>query len=201
MRCCQLTSTTFVPAIAALAGLLLIESLALTATAADRPLGKRPTGTYLTADQQAILDAHNQYRAKHCVPAMEWSPGLAALAGQWARGCRSEVNGDTVAFQHFKGGGVKTGENLYWSWPSGNAPGSAAVDSWYNEIGSYDFNNPVYSQATGHFTQMIWRASTQLGCAKAVCEKDHQYDYWVCRYYSPGNVDGQFAANVPQACK
>ena len=144
----------------------------------------------LFADAQALLNAHNGYRAKHCVPNLTWSADLAAAAQAWASGCK--MNGS--AFVH---SGVP-GENLHWAYPPGSQAASAAVDSWYNEIGAYNFNNPGFGSTTGHFTQVIWRASTQLGCAKATCGN---YDYWVCRYAPAGNVTGQFPANVPPACK
>ena len=137
-----------------------------------------------------MLNAHNAYRAKHCVPAMTWSADLAAGAQAWANGCKMSGN----VFVH---SGVP-GENLRWSYPPGSQGAASAVNSWYNEIGAYNFNNPGFSSATGHFTQVIWRNSTQLGCAKAVCGNN---DYWVCRYGPAGNITGQFPANVPQACK
>ncbi len=130
-------------------------------------------GGGLSADAQALLNAHNGYRAKHCVPNLTWSADLAATAQAWASGCK--MNGS--AFVH---SGVP-GENSHWAYPPGSQAASAAVDSWYNEISAYNFNNPGFSSATGHFTQVIWRASTQLGCAKATC--------------------GKFPANVPPACK
>ena len=151
-------------------------------------------GAGLSADQQAILNAHNFYRAKHCVPLMTWSSDLANGAQSWANGCKQ--NNDV--FVH---SGVP-GENLHWSWPVGSEPAKAAVDDWYNEIHAYNFNNPGFSSATGHFTQVVWRGSTQLGCARATCKTSHgDTDYWVCRYSPPGNIQGQFPANIPAACK
>ncbi len=142
------------------------------------------------ADKDALLNAHNTFRAKHCVPAMTWSADLAAGAQQWASGCKM----DGGKFVH---SGV-AGENLFWSTPPGGQGDGAVTASWYNEIGNYNFNNPGFSPNTGHFTQVVWAASTQLGCAKAVCGN---FDYWVCRYSPPGNVTGQFPANVKPLCK
>ena len=69
--------------------------------------------------------------------------------------------------------------------------------SWYDEIAKYDFAAPGFSQKTGHFTQVVWRNSKELGCAKASCSGK---DYWVCRYSPPGNIAGQFPENV-QSCE
>lgn len=39
----------------------------------------------------------------------------------------------------------------------------------YNEYSQYNYNYPGFSEATGHFTQVVWKATTQLGCAVKVC--------------------------------
>ena len=52
---------------------------------------------------KTILDAHNSYRAKHCVPSLTWSGDLAASAQQWASRC--DFNHDDRS---------PLGENLFW---------------------------------------------------------------------------------------
>jgi len=42
----------------------------------------------------------------------------------------------------------------------------------------------------GHYTQVVWRSTTTVGCAMAVC-KDSQEQIWVCQYQKPGNWVGQ----------
>ena len=39
----------------------------------------------------------------------------------------------------------------------------------------------------GHYTQLIWPATREVGCAVA---KDSNYDVLVCRYWPAGNVIG-----------
>jgi hypothetical protein len=55
---------------------------------------------------------------------------------------------------------------------------------------------------TGHFTQVVWKASQRLGCAHQLCKTVRGLDGWidahylVCRYDPPGNYAGQYVANV-----
>ncbi|KAF7303384.1 Fruiting body protein SC7 [Mycena indigotica] len=74
--------------------------------------------------------------------------------------------------------------------------GGKAIVSWTNEVGDYDPKNPVPS----HFTQVVWRGTTQVGCALTVCAPGTIFDpkftntaeYYVCEYAPPGNIIGQF---------
>ena len=45
--------------------------------------------------------------------------------------------------------------------------GGEAVTNWYNEFEQYNFAQPGFSLATGHFTQVVWKASTKLGMGRA----------------------------------
>jgi hypothetical protein len=52
---------------------------------------------------------------------------------------------------------------------------------------------------TGHFTQVVWRQTTQLGCGVSTCRG---MDIWVCEYDPPGNVQGHYRQNVlPASCQ
>lgn len=139
------------------------------------------TATRAASQMQDVLDAHNTYRAKHCVPKLAWSEQVAASAQQWA---------DRCVFEHQKGSGY--GENLAW----GSSPNSA-VARWYNEISKYNYSNPGFSMKTGHFTQVVWRGSKEVGGGMAICKGQN---FLVCRYSPPGNVSSQFPTNVPKAC-
>lgn len=62
------------------------------------------------------------------------------------------------------------------------------------QISMYNYASGSFSAATGHATQVLWAATTQLGCA--VAQGGCGGATWVCHYAPPGNVMGQFQANV-----
>ena len=70
---------------------------------------------------------------------------------------------------------------------------------WYDEIAQYRFPDGGFSMETGHFTQVVWRGTTQVGCGHSQCKGN---DIWVCNYDPAGNWDGQYRENVlPRGCK
>jgi uncharacterized protein YkwD len=122
-----------------------------------------------------VLTKHNELRAQHCAPALTWDDEVAKSAQEWADRCVFDHD-TTTSF----------GENL--------AGGSEQpTEMWYDEVKLYDFAAPGFSQATGHFTQVVWRASTKLGCGRADCGFGV---YFVCRYAPRGNVTGGYEQNV-----
>lgn len=92
---------------------------------------------------------------------------------------------------------------------------AVATDDWYSEVSSYNFATPasgaglsIDGGATGHFTLAVWSGTTQMGCAVATCpgaatspfpDKTKPWVFVVCQYTPPGNVVGQFPANVKRS--
>lgn len=144
-----------------------------------------------------MLNLHNYYRAQHSAPPLTISRRLnqiaQAYADQLAATSRFEHSGNRLYNEIL-------GENLYMEWIShGPVPVSTrtAMKSWYDEIGLYDFNNPGYSEETGHFTQMVWRSTKWLGVGMAL-SADGREVYFVTNYYPAGNIVnyGYFQQNV-----
>lgn len=48
------------------------------------------------------------------------------------------------------------------SWPS-------RVSCRYGTGKYYNFNNPGFSMQAGQFTQLVWKATTKVGCAAVAC--------------------------------
>lgn len=154
-----------------------------------RPEPPQPAG--LSKDAAQILSAHNRYRADHCAAPMTWSPKLEQVAQAWA----NSLKADGCKFGH---SGGQYGENLA-AGTSGTLDGNAVAAMWYDEIKDYDFKSGGFSMQTGHFTQVVWKGTSSIGCGKATCRG---MDIWVCNYDPPGNVDRGYRQNVaPKGCK
>lgn len=82
--------------------------------------------------------------------------------------------------------------NPFHSWAS-------FVNMWGSERKQHNFNSPGFSPATGHFTQVVWKKTTDVGCGWKLCHggprKANGY-YVVCKYSPAGNYQGQFRENV-----
>lgn len=145
----------------------------------------------LPAAARAMLDEHNRARAQHCAPALTWSPKVAAAAQRWANHLRDQG----CAFEHSQ---TEYGENLA-AGSTGSMSPRQAVAMWMEEKRDYDFGRGGFSMKTGHFTQVIWRGSSQLGCGMSSCDG---MDIWVCNYAPPGNMEGEYKQNVlPESCR
>ncbi len=138
-----------------------------------------------------ILAAHNRYRAELNIPPLEWSGQLASHARGWAdhlarMGGRSLVHSSNSSRPG-------EGENL-WMGTSGYYSYAQMVDSWgaekrYFTVGTFPRVSTSGNWAdVGHYTQIIWKNTRQVGCALATAGG---YDILVCRYSPPGNYIGQ----------
>ena len=89
------------------------------------------------------------------------------------------------------------GENLAMIWQKYDKAARTATKMWYDEIKQYKFNNPGFSGGTGHFTQVVWKGSRELGMGRAKgTGKKGDFTYIVARYKPAGNMMGKFEENV-----
>ena len=143
--------------------------------------------------EQLVLDKHNELRARH-----QDTPPL----------CYAEITGDDVTFaaqdwaDHIAETGDSKhtpnpkdfGENLSWSTYPGEDPpdpGPFYLDGtqrWYDEIRDWDFELGQSKGLTSHFTQVVWKSTTQMNCgfATRTSETPHKA-YVVCQYWPKGN--------------
>jgi len=69
----------------------------------------------------------------------------------------------------------------------------ASAFGWADEFPNYNYaaNTCASGQQCGHYTQMVWRTSTQVGCASVTCSNGKVLV--VCNYSPAGNTMGQKA--------
>ena len=72
----------------------------------------------------------------------------------------------------------------------------------YSEIDYYNWTTHatnVPEKAIGHFTQVVWKNSANVGMAIATATKsDWIYTFIVARYTPAGNYIGQYGSNVKE---
>ncbi|RVD88487.1 uncharacterized protein DFL_002671 [Arthrobotrys flagrans] len=143
---------------------------------APAPVAPAPVG-----DDQKCLETHNKFRAAHGAQPLTWSQEMADFARDKTQDCT----------MHHSGGPY--GENLAF----GYTDVIAAVTAWYEEKNQYNPAAPGFQLSTGHFTQLIWKATTEIGCYNRQCGGSQ---YLMCEYRAPGNVVGEngryFTENV-----
>uniref|UniRef100_A0A182WIM3 SCP domain-containing protein n=1 Tax=Anopheles minimus TaxID=112268 RepID=A0A182WIM3_9DIPT len=148
-----------------------------------------------TEFERECLKAHNEYRTRHGVLPLKLSKRLCRYAEEWAKVIAARgvlVHRSNSAY----------GENIFCSWSSSNTPGSSMtvsgrepVENWYSEIDIHIFGKEPATLKTGHFTQVVWKDSRELGVGLARNRSGQVFV--VANYDPPGNYIGSFAKNVP----
>lgn len=135
-----------------------------------------------TPDSKLLLDSHNHYRQELNLPPLTWSDELASSAREWAD--------QLAASKSFRHSTTKHGENL-WMGTAGAYTQKDMVDSWGSEKQYYQHETYLKvppAGVVGHYTQIIWRNTTRVGCGIASFSGQ---EVLVCQYDPPGNWVGQ----------
>ncbi|KAF2182085.1 PR-1-like protein [Zopfia rhizophila CBS 207.26] len=145
----------------------------------------------------AVMRAHWYWRRPHCAQDLKWDPKLAKDAQESVNRCSHP------RLRHDRGGsnlsGVDPAPEDYKGWIAFT---HGAIHGWHDEMGKYPWDNPHYEDAYGHFTQLVWRASSRVGCAIAHCD-GNQAGRIYCFYEEAGNnvSPGEFQKNIfPLVC-
>lgn len=106
----------------------------------------------------------------------------------------AKIFGVTVKLTQQQGG--PNGENLAENFVTP----TIAIDAWAGEESKYNYKKAEFSDAAGHFTQLVWKNTTTVGCGAMNCTNSDSNGangwYLVCEYDPPGNFIGQFKGNV-----
>lgn len=191
-----------------LAAVLLLQSTFLNACQVQRPVSVKPptvkpqgvspgrlaenlsSGSRIPLQEAGqIVTLHNTIRAEVGVGPVIWSEKLAAYAQQWADHlvsswwCRMEHRPNSGKWQE------EYGENLFIG-TAGYYGTADAVMAWAAEKPRYhgETLQSLPRSGAGHYTQMVWRDTTQIGCATGMCRGNLLV---VCNYDPQGNIIGQ----------
>jgi hypothetical protein len=168
------------------------------------------TGNPETGRLVGITAAHNMVRAmvqtSTPLPPLTWSPTLAEYAQQW-----TDTLAMTCSQMHRSSAELQSkgyGENLaaFASYPTPPmSTAQQAVSGWAGEVACWTFGQfmrtdscsascvaQMSSDGCGHYTQVVWRKTTQVGCGVSTCTKGGEmWDIWICNYSPAGNFVGQ----------
>eukprot|EP01084_Bolivina_argentea_P036280 67150_1 len=153
-------------------------------------------GLQSAAQNEALLDIHNEYRSTTATgqtagqPAatnmnkLMWDPYLAKVAQDYSAKCEWQHNPnrqselkqyDGQTEYVFDPDKISVGENIYYSTAEESLDNILfGIQAYYNEYEYYTFNNDTdgcCSQAPcGHYTQVVWANTRYVGCGYTVCD-------------------------------
>jgi uncharacterized protein YkwD len=158
---------------------LLAAALSTAAIAQWKHFGDAasPTVPSLARDMVA---AHNAVRVRVGSAPLTWSDQLAGVAQKWADHLLASGQ-----FSHSHN--PNFGENLF---EINGAPATVdrVVKDWADEARDYDYTLNTCRAVCGHYTQIVWSTTKEVGCAVA---RGGRSEIWVCNYNPPGNYVGQ----------
>jgi hypothetical protein len=135
-----------------------------------------------------LLAEQNAERDRKGVDRLTWSHELAQQAQSWAE----RLARDDRMYHSDRESRHGAGENL-WVGSVGYYSADDMIDGFLAERKKFKPGTfPQVSktgrwQDVGHYTQIIWPGTKQVGCAVA---HNRQHDFLVCRYFPAGNVYG-----------
>ncbi|EMC96586.1 hypothetical protein BAUCODRAFT_148171 [Baudoinia panamericana UAMH 10762] len=148
--------------------------------------------------QDVAVYHHNIHRVNHSAPNIVWDTGLANTAAIIASSCNYSHNTDV------NGGGY--GQNIA---AGVNAENISLIitELFYNgEVNWFDglYNvaqpNMTNFEHWGHFSQIVWKSTTSIGCATQMCSNLINFgtdsSFTVCNYGPPGNFANEYGDNI-----
>jgi pathogenesis-related protein 1 len=158
----------------------IFVALAVTVGAQWRHVSDRGPQPVDASLAREMLAAHNDVRASVEVPSLRWSDRLSARAQEWAIHLLRE--GEFYHRPH-----PTSGENLF-EIKGRHASPVEVVNDWALEAQDYSYRGNTCRGVCGHYTQLIWNNTREVGCAVA---SEPGREVWVCNYDPPGNWVGE----------
>ncbi|KAI5675471.1 hypothetical protein M9H77_06421 [Catharanthus roseus] len=135
------------------------------------------------ASVNQFLGPQNAARSTLRMRPLVWSTNLAKYAQWYANQRRFDC-----ALKHSNG---PFGENIFWGSGNGWTP-AQAVMAWVSERKWYNYwsNSCAWGQECGHYTQIVWKGTMRVGCARVNCFGGKGV-FMICNYDPPGNWIGE----------
>ncbi len=168
-------------------------------------------------DIREMIDLHNQAREEVGIDKSRelfWSDKIVQDAQKYADilAQSGTLEHDPKNHKAQNEGGYENGpygENLYAYWSSNNHIPSYvdAAKSWIDEKEDYHYSKIDRAgsdcntgKKCGHYTQIVWRDTTRIGCARSRYKETQISDdglemtgyVIVCKYKIPGNIIGEY---------
>jgi len=135
------------------------------------------------------LDYHNYARYMDDVEQLVWSEKLSEHAQEWA----TYLARNGCILKHSSGSGY--GENLAAYFGDNPKTPGDIVNLWVEEKKNYHYpsNSCAPDKMCGHYTQVVWSGTTEVGCGQARGTSGGTQCYvYSCSYNPPGNYVGQW---------
>jgi len=160
---------------------------------------------FTSAQEKELLDMHNKLRegeGASDMTQMKWNTDLEKMAQDAANKCQfahtshSEMS-NKFGFRH-------VGQNIYVT--TRGFQSSTAATNWFNEKNDYTYSSThcAAGKSCGHYTQLVWAQSTDVGCATTWCDNiggwNHAGYIIFCNYGPGGNFRGHKPFQKGTAC-
>ncbi|ESN90023.1 hypothetical protein HELRODRAFT_104520 [Helobdella robusta] len=155
--------------------------------------------------QSEIINAHNNFRkgeGSSNMKKIKWNSVLAEMADTWASSCSFTHGQPSSPSSPFP----QTGQNLFATTVQA-VNVSSYISSWYKEKEKFDSVTQTCAAKAvcGHYTQVVWAATSDVGCSYALCPtlpptKLTNAYFFVCNYGPAGNFVGQKPFKIGSAC-
>lgn len=147
------------------------------------------SSSYPSPEERDFLTAHNIARVDAGVPLLEWSDGLARDAQDWADYLAARNLYDHASPERRKGQGENLWRGTRDRWSPWEMVGFFVEEKKYFRPGNFpEVSRTGQWSDVGHYTQVIWPGTREVGCAIARTRSD---EVLVCRYWPAGNVWGE----------
>ena len=141
------------------------------------------------------LKIHNKFRKKHKAKDLNLNDELCEIANSIAEQCAENESPEHIPLLYNE---EIIGENISII-KNNNFNVEKIIENWYEEKNNYKFDSNKYINGTGHFTQLVWKSSKEVGFGFK--ESSNRNIYFVANYYPAGNIFNEFIENVKDEIK